>query len=68
MSMVGNENFEGQKEKSLCKYCVAGGPGNVSCTNNPKTEGISMDMHHNFLFSARKMGSQLSDFTLTSSR
>lgn len=51
--MEGNENFEGQKEKSLCKYCVAGGPGNVSYTNNPKTEGISMDMRHNFLFTER---------------
>ena len=30
------------KKKSLRKYCVAGGPGNVSCTNNSRTEGISM--------------------------
>ena len=30
------------KGKSLGKYCVAGGPGNVSCKNNSKTEGISM--------------------------
>ena len=26
------------------KYCVAGGPGNISCTNNSKTEGVSNDM------------------------
>ena len=30
------------KGKSLGKYCVAGGPGNVSCKNNSTTEGISM--------------------------
>ena len=30
------------KGKSLGKYCVAGGPGNVSCKNNSATEGISM--------------------------
>ena len=24
------------------KYCVAGGPGNISCTNNSKTEGVSI--------------------------
>ena len=30
------------KKKSLGKYCVAGGPGNVSCTNNSRIEGISM--------------------------
>jgi hypothetical protein len=30
------------KGKSLGKYCVAGGPGKVSCKNNSKTEGISM--------------------------
>ena len=29
-------------KKSLGKYCVAGGPGNVSCTYNSRTEGISM--------------------------
>lgn len=29
---------------SLGKYCVAGGPGNVSCTNNSRTEGTSMHM------------------------
>lgn len=28
--------------KQLGKYCVAGGPGNVSCKNNSLTEGISM--------------------------
>lgn len=31
-----------RSKKSLGKYCVAGGPGNVSCTNNSKTEGVSM--------------------------
>ena len=30
------------KGKSLGKYCVAGGPDNVSCKNNLKTPGISM--------------------------
>jgi hypothetical protein len=30
------------KEKSLGKYCVAGGLGKVSYKNNSKTEGISM--------------------------
>ena len=30
------------KGKSLGKYCVAGGSGNVSCNNNSTTEGISM--------------------------
>ena len=38
------ENVEKPKKKSLGKYCVAGGPGNVSCTNNSRTEGISMHM------------------------
>jgi hypothetical protein len=31
-----------RKGESLGKYCVAGGPGNVSCKNNSKTEGVSM--------------------------
>ncbi len=31
-----------QKKRSSGKYCVAGGPGNVSCKNNSTTEGISM--------------------------
>lgn len=31
-----------KKRESLGKYCVAGGPGNVSCKNNSKTEGVSM--------------------------
>lgn len=45
MSMEWSENVEQpKKKKSLGKYCVAGGPGNVSCTNNSKTEGISMHM------------------------
>ena len=34
------------KGKSLGKYCVAGGPGNVSCRNNSKTEGILMHRFH----------------------
>ena len=32
------------KGKSLGKYCVAGGPGNVSCKNNSAKEGISMHL------------------------
>ena len=31
-----------KKQKQLGKYCVAGGPGNVSCKNSSLTEGISM--------------------------
>ena len=43
MSMESGENVEKSPKKlSLGKYCVAGGPGNVSCTNNSRTEGISM--------------------------
>lgn len=38
------ENVEKQKKRISGKYCVAGGPGNVSCTNNSKTKGISMHM------------------------
>ncbi|KAK3722874.1 hypothetical protein QZH41_020456 [Actinostola sp. cb2023] len=31
------------KKKRICgKYCVAGGPGQLSCKNNSLTEGISM--------------------------
>jgi len=31
------------KKKRICgKYCVAGGPGHLSCKNNSLTEGISM--------------------------
>ena len=37
-------NVEKPKKRISGKYCVAGGPGNVSCTNNCKTEGISMHM------------------------
>ena len=34
------------KRKRVCgKYCVAGAPNNISCTNNSETPGISM---HNF--------------------
>ena len=40
--MESGENVEKPQKKSLGKYCVAGGPGNVSCTNNSRTEGISM--------------------------
>lgn len=32
------------KKRISGKYCVAGGPGNVSCINNSKTEGVSMHM------------------------
>ena len=32
-------NVEKPKKGILGKYCLAGGPGNVSCTNNSKTEG-----------------------------
>ena len=42
MSMESGENVEKPKKKSLGKYCVASGPGNVSCTKNSRTEGISM--------------------------
>ena len=31
-----------KNKTQLGKYCVAGGPGNVSCKNNSSTEGISM--------------------------
>ena len=44
MSMECGENVEKPKKKSSGKYCVAGGPGNVSCTNNSRTEAISMHM------------------------
>ena len=37
-------NVEKPKKRISGKYCVAGGPGNVSCTNNSKTEGVSMHM------------------------
>ena len=37
-------NVEKLKKRTLGKYCVAGGPGNVSCTNNSKTEGALMHM------------------------
>ena len=40
--MESGENVEKPKKRSLGKYCVAGGPGNVYCTNNSRTEGISM--------------------------
>lgn len=33
-----------KKQKQLGKYCVAGGPGNVSCKNNSRTIGISMHL------------------------
>ena len=39
--MAETKNSRG-KGKSLGKYCVAGGPGTVSCKNNSKTGGISM--------------------------
>ena len=44
MSMERGESVEKPKKKSLGKYCVAGGPGNVSCINNSRTEGISMHL------------------------
>ena len=44
VSMECGEKVKKPKRKSLGKYCVAGGPGNVSCTNNSRTEGISMHM------------------------
>ena len=31
-----------KKNKHLGKYCVAGGPGNLSCKNNSSVVGISM--------------------------
>lgn len=31
-----------RNKKQLGKYCVAGGPGNVSCKNNSLVDGISM--------------------------
>ena len=37
-------NVKRPKKRISGKYCVAGGPGNVSCTNNSKTEGILMHM------------------------
>ena len=44
MGMERGESLEKPKIKSLGKYCVTGGPGNVSCTNNSRTEGISMHL------------------------
>ena len=41
LSLAASQNSRA-KGKSLGKYCVAGGPGNVSCKNNSKTDGISM--------------------------
>ena len=37
-------NVEKLKKRISCKYYVASGPGNVSCTNNSKTEGVSMHL------------------------
>ena len=37
-------NVEKPKKRISGKYCVAGGPGNVSCTNKSKTEGVLMHM------------------------
>ena len=37
-------DVEKPKKRISGKYCVAGGPGNVSCTNNSRTEGVSMHM------------------------
>ena len=37
-------NVEKTKKRISGKYGVAGGPGNVSCTNDSKTEGVSMHM------------------------
>ena len=42
--MESDQKAKRPKKHSLGKYCVAGGPGNVSCTNNSKKEGISMHM------------------------
>ena len=42
--MESDQTAKRPKKHSLGKYCVAGGPGNVSCTNDSKTEGISMHM------------------------
>ena len=44
MSMESGEIVEKSKKKSLGKYCVAGGPGNGSCTDKSRLEGISMHM------------------------
>ena len=37
-----DESVQKPKTRSSGKFCVAGGPRNVSCTNNSKTEGISL--------------------------
>ena len=42
VSIERGESVGEPKKTSLGKYCVAGGPGNVSCTTNFRTEGISM--------------------------
>ena len=42
--MERSESVEKPKKTSLGKYSVAGGTGNVSCTNNTRTEGISMHL------------------------
>ena len=31
-----------EEEKHCGKYGVAGGPGGISCTNRPYTEGVSI--------------------------
>lgn len=43
--------FKKKKKHRGGSYCVAGGPGNISCTNGAYTEGISM---HKFPSENRK--------------
>ena len=44
MSMECDDSVHKPKKRSSGKFCVAGGPRNMSCTNNSKTEGISLHM------------------------
>ena len=38
----GSARFEQEMSKRGGRYCAAGGPNNVSCTNNSNTPGVSM--------------------------
>ena len=39
---TGSARFEQEMSKRGGRYCAAGGPNNVSCTNNSNTPGVSM--------------------------
>ena len=42
--MASDQEGLGSRRSSGRKYCVAGGPGGVSCINSQYTEGVSI--HH----------------------